>query len=66
MTLATDNAIARNATISNYELPVLMQNSPFFVEVGIEVVVRLSVSRPCQNLHEYVVKIELHFPPTMF
>ena len=30
VTLATDNAIARNATISNYELPVLMQNSFFF------------------------------------
>ena len=29
VTLSTDNAIARNATISNYELPVLMQNSFF-------------------------------------
>jgi hypothetical protein len=33
VTLATDNAIARNATISNYELPVLMQN-PFFFFFG--------------------------------
>ena len=33
VTLSTDNAIARNATISNYELPVLMQNSFFFTYV---------------------------------
>ena len=37
VTLATDNAIARNATISNYELPVLMQNSLFFVVVVVTV-----------------------------
>lgn len=29
VTLSTDNAIARNATISNYEFPVLMQNAFF-------------------------------------
>ena len=64
VTLSTDNAIARNATISNYEFPVLMQNA-FFLNCHSVDHVRICMRDPQQHRQKnqvaiYLKNMEIH------